>query len=136
MLILLSDGEDTRSLLPFDDVLEGVRRSGVLVYTISVRTDDHGQIVAPRWQMARLANDTGGRAVAVRDPAGLTQIYQDIGVELLYLYRVGYVPSTPVRDGSWRAVSVRVPTKDLLIRTRSGYYAPRPPTKIPQKPAR
>jgi VWFA-related protein len=136
VLILLSDGEDTRSLLSFDDVLEDVRRSGVLVYTISVRTDDHDRVVAPRWHMAQLANDTGGRAVAVRDPAGLTQIYQDIGAELLHLYRVGYVSSTPVRDGSWRSVSVRVPTKDLLIRTRSGYYAPRPPTKILQKPGR
>ena len=133
VLILLSDGEDTGSRLTFDDVLEDARRSDVLVYTISLRTDEHNRVVAPLWQMARLAHETGGRAVAVRDLAGLTQIYQDIGVELLHLYRLAYVPSAPVRDGSWRSVSVRVPTKDLVIRTRSGYYAPRPPSNILQK---
>ena len=136
VMILLSDGEDTGSRLPFEDVLEDVRRSDVLVYTISLRTDEHDRVVAPLWQMARLAYDTGGRAVAVRDLAGLTQIYQDIGVELLHLYRLAYVPSTPVRDGSWRSVSVRVPRKDLVIRTRSGYYASRVPSNILQKPAR
>jgi VWFA-related protein len=135
VMILLSDGEDTGSRLPFDDVLEDVRRSDVLVYTISLRTDEHDR-VAPVWQMARLAYDTGGQAVAVRDLAGLTQIYEDIGVELLHLYRLAYVPSTPVRDGSWRSVSVRVPTKDLVIRTRSGYYAPRALSNLLQKPGR
>jgi len=73
------------------------------------------------------------QAVAVRDLADLTQIYQDIGVELLHLYRLAYVPLAPVRDGSWRSVSVRVPTKDLVIRTRSGYYAPRRRRPILQK---
>ena len=133
VMVLLSDGEDTASRLPFDDVLEDVRRSGVLVYTISLRTDEHDRVVAPRWQMAHLANDTGGRAVAVRALSGLTQIYQDIGVELLHLYRLGYVPSAPARDGSWRSVSVRVPTRNVVIQTRSGYYAPRPPPKILHK---
>lgn len=125
VMILVSDGEDTASRLSFDDVLEDVRRSDVLIYTISLRTNKHDRAAAPRWQMARLAHDTGGQAVAVHDLADLTRIYQDIGAELFHLYRVGYVPLTPVRDGSWRSVSVRVPTKDLVIRTRSGYYAPR-----------
>ena len=124
VIVLLSDGEDVGSRLTFGDVLENVRRSDVLVYTISLRTDEHDRLVAPPWQVAQLAHDTGGRAVAVRDLATLTQIYQDIGAELFHLYRLAYVPSTPVRDGSWRSVSVRVPTRDLVVRTRSGYYAP------------
>jgi VWFA-related protein len=100
----------------------------VLVYTISLLTDEHDRAVAPRWQMAQLAHDTGGRAVAVRDPNGLSAIYQEIGLELLHLYRLGYVPSSGMRDGSWRTISVRVPRQDLVIHTRSGYYAPRPDT--------
>lgn len=128
VMIVLSDGEDTSSLLSFDTVLEDVRRSNVLVYTISLLTDEHDRAVAPRWQMAQLAHDTGGRAVAVRDPNGLSAIYQEIGLELLHLYRLGYVPSSGMRDGSWRTISVRVPRQDLVIHTRSGYYAPRPDT--------
>lgn len=130
VIILLTDGDDTASRLSFDDVLEDVRRSGVLFYTISLRTDDRDRIVAPRWQMAQLANDTGGRAVAVRDLASLSQIYQEIGAELFHLYRLGYVPPAAERKGGWRSVSVRVPTRDLVIRTRSGYYAPLAPSTI------
>jgi Ca-activated chloride channel family protein len=134
VIVLLTDGEDTSSRLHFDDVLEDMRRSGVLVYTISLRTDKRDRVVAPSWQLAQLANDTGGRAVAVRDLASLPQTYREIGAELLDLYRLAYVPSALVRDGSWRKVSIRVPGKDLVIRTRSGYYAPRPPSTILRKP--
>jgi Ca-activated chloride channel family protein len=130
VIVLLTDGEDTSSRLPFDDVLEDVRGSGVLVYTISLRTDKHDRAVAPSWQLAQLASNTGGRAVAVGDLANLAQTYREIGAELLDLYRLAYVPSALARDGSWRSVSVRVPGKDLVIRTRSGYYAPRPPSTI------
>jgi VWFA-related protein len=125
VIIVLSDGEDTHSRLPFDEVLEAVRRSGVLVYTISLRTEHRGQTDAPLWQMSLLAHDTGGRAVAIHDLADLTQTYEDINTELVNLYRIGYEPSPPMRDGSWRTISIRVPSATLVVRSRSGYYAPR-----------
>jgi Ca-activated chloride channel family protein len=135
VIVLLTDGEDTSSRLPFDDVLKDVRGSGVLIYTISLRTDKHDRVMPPPWQLAQLASDTGGRAVAVGDLSNLSQTYREIGAELLDLYRLAYVPSELVRDGSWRSVSIRVPGKDLVIRTRSGYYAPRPPsTTLLRKP--
>jgi len=130
VIIVLSDGEDTHSRLPFDDVLEDVRRSGVLVYTISLRPKHHHQAAAPLWQMSLLAFDTGGRAVAIHDLAGLVRTYEDINTELVSLYRVGYVPSNTVRDGSWRTISIRVPSATLVVRARSGYYAPRPASPI------
>lgn len=125
VVIMLTDGEDTHSRLPFDDVLEDVRRSGVLVYTISLRTKHRRQTGAPLWQMNLIAYDTGGRAVAIQDLAGLTKIYEDINTELVNLYRIGYMPSNGVRDGSWRTISIRVPSATLVVRARSGYYAPR-----------
>ena len=123
VIILLSDGEDTHSRMPFDDVLEEVRRSGVLVYTISLRTRHGAQSDAPLWQMNLLAYDTGGRAIAIRDLAGLTRTYEDIHTELISLYRIGYIPSNAAHDGSWRAITLRVPSA-LVVRARSGYYAP------------
>lgn len=125
VIIVLSDGEDTHSRLPFDDVLEDVRRSGMLVYTISLRTKHRDQTDMPLWPMSLLAYDTGGRAVAVHDLTGLTKIYEDINTELINLYRIGYVPSNAVQDGSWRTISIRVPSATLVVRARSGYYAPR-----------
>lgn len=136
VIIVLSDGEDTHSRLTFDDVLEEVRRSGVLVYTISLRTKHRDETDAPRWQMNLLAYDTGGRAVAIQDLKGLTKVYEDIHTELINLYRIGYVPSNAVHDGSWRAISIRLPSATLVVRARSGYYAPRLSSSIFQQSKR
>lgn len=136
VIIVLSDGEDTHSRLTFDDVLEEVRRSGVLVYTISLRTKHRDETDAPRWQMNLLAYDTGGRSVAIQDLEGLTKTYEDIHTELINLYRIGYVPSNAVHDGSWRAISIRLPSAALVVRARSGYYAPRLSSSIFQQSRR
>lgn len=124
VIVLLSDGANTVGPLTFDDALEDVRRSGVLVYAVSLRTDARDGMAAPSWQMSKLAFDTGGQAIAVRDLDSLTRVYREIGTELVSLYRVGYVPEQLTADGKWRHLSVRVPDKDVVIRTRSGYYAP------------
>jgi Ca-activated chloride channel family protein len=124
VMVLLSDGDNTAGRVTFDNVLERVRHSGVLVYTVSLITDARNAIVAPSWEMAQLAFDTGGQAVASRDAGSLTRIYQDIAEELLHLYRLGYVPSPPAHEGGWRRIMVRVPERGVVVRARSGYYAP------------
>lgn len=134
VIVILSDGEDTGSRLPFDVVLEDVRRSGVLVYGISLRTDERDRWLAPLRELAQLGYDTGGRAVAVRDLDSLAPVYEEIGAELRHLYRIGYVPSPVVRDGRWRSLSVRVARADARVRTRAGYYAPRPPRLVGHGP--
>lgn len=125
-LVVLSDGEDTASRLAFEDVLEEVRRAGVLVYGISLRTDEHDRVLPPLRELAQLSTDTGGRAVAVRDLGVLESVYTDIAAELRHMYRLAYVPATPKRDGRWHAISVRTVARDLRMRTRLGYYAARP----------
>ena len=128
-IVVLSDGEDTSSIIGFDDVLEDVRRRGVLVYGISVRTGEDGKWLAPLRELAQFAYDSGGQAIAVRTLASLVPIYEEIGTELRHLYRLGYVPSPMSQDGRWHSISVRVPGKDVRVRARSGYYAPRPPDR-------
>lgn len=128
VMLILSDGEDTSSLLTFEDVLEDVRRSGVMVYAVSLQTNARGEWQPPPFELAQFAFDTGGRAVGVRNLVDLNAIYQEIGVELRHLYRLAYMPPTTARIGAWRPISVRVTgRKNAQVRTRSGYYAPRQP---------
>jgi hypothetical protein len=101
------------------------RHSRALVYTVSLLTDEHDRLVAPSWEMTQLAVDTGAESVAVREHESLTRVYQAIVADLLHLYRIGYVPSSPARDGGWRHVNVRTTKRDLVTRTRSRYYASR-----------
>jgi VWFA-related protein len=135
-MLLLTDGEDTCSRPAYDDVLEEVRRSGVIVYGISLRTDSRSRPVAPGHELLQLSHDTGGRAVAVTNPATLTALYEEIAAELRHLYRLGYVPANPTPDGAWRTISVRVSSPELVARSRSGYYAARRPHRLARVPKR
>lgn len=134
-IVILSDGEDTKSLLAFDDVLEQARRSGVLIYTVSLRADMKGRILPTPWELFQLANETGGRAVAVDSHEELERVYREIGAELRHLYRLAFLPTGAPTDGSWRRVLVRVPTRaGAHVRTRAGYYAPRA-ARVAEEPA-
>jgi VWFA-related protein len=123
-IVVLSDGEDTASRLDFDDLRREVQRTGVLVYSISIRTDERDRPLPPLHEFSQLSWDSGGRAVAVRDLTTLDAVYADIAAELRQMYRLAYVPVVPLGDGGWHGVTVRVPTRDARVRTRAGYYAP------------
>ena len=124
-IVVLTDGEDTASHEAFEDVLEDARRSDVAVDAVSLRTDEHDRPLAPAHELAQLAFDTGGQAIAVRRLADLTTIYEAIAADLQHQYRLGYVSSSSSNDGRWRRISVRTTNADLVVRTRAGYYAAR-----------
>jgi VWFA-related protein len=122
-MLILSDGDDEKSIVPFDYVLDDVRRSGVIVYAISFRTDKRNRWLAPPRELAQLAFDSGGKAVAVGTAADLARVYREVGAEIRSLYQIGFVPIDSSDDGQWRSISVRVPGRDVHVRARSGYYS-------------
>lgn len=122
-VIVLSDGEDTASHVGFEEVLPVLRRTGALVYSISLRTDRKGTWLGATWPLLAMARDTGGRALGVPTLAALPALYAEIDAEMRHLYRIGYVSADERHDGQWRDVSVRVISRDAKVRTRAGYYA-------------
>ena len=125
VVIVLSDGEDTASLVGFEEVLPVLRRSGALVYTVSLREGTEGEWLGASWPLLALARDTGARALGVPRLDALPALYAEIDAEVRHLYRIGYVSADDRRDGRWRTVSVRVLSRDARVRTRAGYYAAR-----------
>ena len=123
VIVLLTDGENTNGHIPFDAVLDEARRSGVLVYPIVLPPHDAPSSGSP-WTMTQLALDTGGRVVTSHNGDDLTAIYEQIAADVRNLYRVGYVPSPLARDGAWHQVQIRAVDREIVLRTRSGYFAP------------
>jgi VWFA-related protein len=122
VIVVLTDGEETRHRVDFELVLDEARRSSILIYPVVLPPHDAPDAGTP-WQMKQLAIDTGGTAVAVHHARDLRNIYQQIAADVRNLYRVGYVPSPLVRDGAWHQVQVRATDRDVVVRTRSGYFA-------------
>ena len=126
-IVVLSDGEDTSSLVVFDEVLELAKRSDTVIYSIGLRSRDIRTRRGFReadFVLRQLAQETGGRAFFPEDVADLTEIYQRISDELSSQYTLGYISKNPLRDGQWRRIVVRIDRPNVAARTKQGYYAP------------
>jgi Ca-activated chloride channel homolog len=128
-IVVLSDGEDTSSLLPFEEVLDLAKRSETAIYTIGLRTPDGPGTTTKGFKEAefvlrQFSQETGGRAFFPNQLADLVNVYGQIADELASQYTVGYTSRNPKRDGSWRRIVVRVNRPSLTARTKLGYFAP------------
>lgn len=130
-IVLLSDGEDTASLVSDEQVLELARQSEINVYAISLRPNRAQDRQRQAFSQAEfllnsLARETGGRAYFPASFGELDAVYDRIAEELRTLYSVGYVSANARRDGRWRRIVVRVPEREgITVRHKLGYYAPR-----------
>ena len=125
-LVLFSDGEDTSSLISFDEVLELAKRSETAIFTIALRgaeTQSKGFREA-EFVMRQLAQETGGRAFFPAKIDDLNGVYSEIADELASQYTLGYSSKNSKRDGAWRRLIVQVNRPNVTPRTKRGYYAP------------
>jgi Ca-activated chloride channel family protein len=131
-IVVLSDGEDTSSLLPFEEVLDLAKRSETAIYSIGLRAGESTSGVSAKgfkeaeFVMRQFSQETGGRSFFPNQLSDLAGIYGQISDELSSQYTVGYTSKNPKRDGSWRRVVVRATRPNLTARTKLGYFAPTP----------
>jgi Ca-activated chloride channel family protein len=124
VVVLLSDGEDTSSLVNFEEVAEAAARSDTVIYAIGLgigeapgrRSSQDSTFV-----LRRFAQQTGGRAYFPAHAKELAPVYGQIRDELSSQYMLAYVSSSP--RGQWRRLSVRVKRPGVSVRTREGYFA-------------
>jgi Ca-activated chloride channel family protein len=132
-IAILSDGDDTASLVTFDDVLALARRTGVNIYTVALQSKGVLQQAAERghryfsesdYAMKTVARETGGQSFFPVQLGDLKGAYASIASELANQYSIGYVPANPRMDGRFRRVVVQVVSRpELRPRTRLGYTA-------------
>lgn len=132
ILVLYTDGGDTRSSLNQGELLELLKASDVTVYSIGYLEHQGSGRREQRQVLMRLANATGGQAFFPTSVKDLDGMYEKILREIAGRYSIGYVSTNTAMDGAWREVKVRLVDKpefkDARIRTRSGYYAIYKPT--------
>ena len=129
VLLMYSDGYDTRSRMPFSETIDLLRASDVTVYAIGFQ----GNIPASarqreRMKLGQLAEITGGRVFFPTEVDALEGIYEKISRELDTRYALGYTSTNTETDGTWRRVEVKVKStrpelEAVRTRSRPGYYA-------------
>jgi len=132
-IVVLSDGEDTASLLSFDDVMTLAKQSGVSIYTITLKSKYSGlgrparrYFSQSEYSMKSLAQETGAQAFFPLEVRELSGVYGSIATELAHQYALAYAPKNGRRDGAFRRVIVTIPARpDVRPRARVGYVAHR-----------
>ena len=110
-IVVLSDGEDTSSLVTFEEVLELAKRSETAIYTIGLQPRETGALKGFReaeFVLRQLAQETGGRAFFAKQIDELKDVYGQIADELSSQYSMGYASKNPRRDGAFRRIVVQV----------------------------
>jgi Ca-activated chloride channel homolog len=125
-LVVFSDGDDTSSLVSFEEVQDLAKRSETSIYAIALRGPDVQTkgFKEAEFVMRTLALETGGRSFFPGKIEDLNGVYTQIADELASQYTIGYTSKNPRRDGAFRRIDVRVTRPNATTRTKRGYYAP------------
>jgi Ca-activated chloride channel homolog len=127
ILMLFTDGGDTKSVLRFNDLMTLVRASDATIYAIGFLENQPSRVRdEQRLRLRQLATETGGEAFFPRSMAQIEEAYDRIVEQIRSQFILGYVSTNTRTDGTWRRVDIRVRhpgSGNLRVHARRGYFA-------------
>ena len=120
-IVVFSNGPDSASSVPPEDVEELAQSTGTIIYIISTRQAQDEPVSSAVFE--RMSKGTGGKAYFAKDWRDENSAFSSIREDLSHLYTISYYPKANQNRG-WRTISVRLVGKDLEkyhVRTRDGY---------------
>ncbi len=133
VLVLITDGEDQGSTYKIQQAIEAAQKADAIIYgfyyvdrqfyygnglTFGGTSDSY---------LKRMAEETGGRVFHIDRKNTLQDAFRELQDEMRSQYSIGYSPSNPTKDGSFRRIDIKPSNKDLKVQARKGYYATRQP---------
>ncbi|NNE67288.1 MAG: VWA domain-containing protein [Pyrinomonadaceae bacterium] len=124
-IVVLSDGEDTRSGVSASKALKAAQRAHATIYTVdmSLMSPANTRRRQNQQVLKKFSSKTGGTFVATPGGVQLREAFAEIVKDLGVLYTVGYSSTNQSKDGKWRKISLKTAEKGFSVRTREGYYA-------------
>lgn len=124
-VILLSDGDDTKSRINREAAAEAAVKSNTIVYSIGIEPVGYK---LDKKALRKISEATGGRAFFPEDEIQLNAAFHQIQQELRTQYSAAYTPTNKARDGSFRRLRIEFTTPDLKkqklkLAYREGYFA-------------
>src|SRR5581483_9527671 len=119
VLLLLTDGRDTTSLMKLKELLVTCRRGESTIYAIGFDAKKGKNT------LDQITEASGGRAYYPAGPPELPELTLQIAQEIRSQYTIVYEPDSGALDGSWRAIRVAVVGREgVSVKCRTGYFAP------------
>ena len=125
-IILLTDGQDTSSVLEFDQAINRALAAETVIYAIGIGDSKFGGV--DRGVLRTIAERTGGRAFFPKKDVDLKQVFSEIERELRTQYLIAYSSNNKKRDGAYRQMRIDIVNPELKkeqlnVRHRPGYFA-------------
>lgn len=123
ILVMYTDGADSRSTMNLGNVMELLKASQTTVYAVGLLEHAGSYRHELRMRLQQMVEVTGGQAFFPSALKDLESSYEKVLAEIKAQYHLGYLPSNVARDGNWRKVEIKLKRSDLKVRTRKGYFA-------------
>jgi len=133
VLVVVSDGDDNASKKKLDQILAMARQSDAIIYTIGIFDENNPD--RNLRALRQIASATGGEAFSPASAKDVVPICKRIAYDIRNQYSITYHPTNKKQDGRFRAIQVTAGAQGgrrLLVRTRTGYYAPMSAQPLPK----
>lgn len=135
VLVLITDGEDQGSRYTIKQAIEAAQKADALVYSFFYVDRDFyrrgGGLMfggGNAGALRQISDDTGGHVFQIDRKMTLQNAFDELNSEMRTQYAIGYTPSNPTKDGSFRKIEIRTGNRDWKVQARKGYYAIKPET--------
>ena len=125
VLIVISDGGDNASKHKLTQIMAMAGQTDAIIYTIGI-FDEQDEDRKPH-VLEQLAKNTGGESFLPESLKDVVPICERIAHDIRSQYSIAYVSTNRKQDGTYRVMQVKAVAPGrgrLLVRTRTGYFAP------------
>jgi len=130
-MVLITDGYDEHSSASYAEALAAVKSAGATLYVVGIGGVAGISMKGERL-LRNLAVETGGRFFFPARETQLAEVHDVLTEDVQNRYLITYTPKNQTADGAWREIDVATADPAHVVRTRPGYFAPKPP---PIRPA-
>jgi VWFA-related protein len=128
VIVVITDGVDEGSKLPIEQAIEAAQKADAVVYSIEyVDRAFYGPFggfgSSGDGALHRMSDPTGGHVYRVDHTHPLDEVFRELQEEMRTQYAIGYTPTNPAKDGSYRKLDIKTNNKDYKVAARKGYYA-------------
>jgi Ca-activated chloride channel family protein len=125
-ILLFSDGEDNSSSHDMMTTIETAQSENVVIYALRYTDKEHGKLTARNKYgisvMDRVARETGGAHIDA-ETTDAHAYFRQIAEELRTSYELGYYPTDPLKDDSFRKVVIKPKREGVKVRAKTGYFS-------------
>jgi VWFA-related protein len=129
VLVMITDGEDEGSRYDIKKAIEAAQQADAMLYGLyyvdRAFYSQHGIMFGGVSDSAlqRMASETGGHVFHVDRKNTLEDVFKELQDEMRSQYAIGYTPTNPSKDGTFRRIEIQTKNKDWKVQARKGYYA-------------